>query len=208
MGPWTSQVDKPCQQLFACSAFAMNQDGGLTGGHSFYRAQESHHPRILAEQCSVFHLMNRPTESAPFLTACFEIGNRPFQHIHGKWLQQILAGSQLHGLNGGFNRPIGRHEDNRRLRGSGLHLLDQLETSEARHAQIGQDQPRTKLCDPLQCLRPINRSLHGIAESPDGFHQGDTHRRIVVNDQNPFLLLTGFCRRDLLLTVSHKTNPP
>ncbi len=208
MGPRAPEMDEPRQQLFACTAFTVNEHGGLAGGHAFDRAQQSHHPRVLAEQRPVLHLMDGLTGSNPFLTACFEIGDRPFQHVHGKRLQQILAGPEFHGLDGRLNRPVGRHEDDRRLRSPRLHFLDQIETGQAGHTQIRQDQPRPELGESLQCLRSIRRPLHGIAESPDGFHQGDAHRRIIVDHQNPFLFFAGFRRRGLLLTVSHKTIPP
>ena len=59
------------------------------------------------------------------------------QFVCFKRFDQVITRTQLRGLNGCFGCSVGRHQNDRLLRLCCLELLDHFESTQARHAQVG-----------------------------------------------------------------------
>ena len=99
---------------------------------------------------------------------------------------QKIVGAGFHGLDGGFDRAMGGHDDHRKVFGllDGGEPLEDLKAAEPRHVQIEEHEVRRFLLDLLERLDAVTGDDGAIVGGLETILQHRGNVRIVVDDEN------------------------
>ncbi len=177
------------EQLLAGAALAEQQHGGRGGRHLPDRLEHREHLGALADQVVEAVLVLEPLAQRARLLEQPLLLERLLEHdlqlLDVDRLAEVVLRAQLHGLDGGLHRAVGRHHDDHRLRADLLDLGQQLDAVHARHAQVGQHDVGLDLLEQLQPGARVVRARDLVAVLVEQRleRRGGVH--LVVDDHEP-----------------------
>ena len=140
MRSWALGVDGFGHQFFARAGFAGQKNGGVTQGHLEDKFKDFFHHRALSDNIVKSRdFFEMPLEIVIFSCKLDLLGD--FFHHQGKevrfkGLEQVIAGTQLHGFYGGLNRTIGGNNDDDGFRIFRFYFFQQLNATHFGHSDV------------------------------------------------------------------------
>ena len=137
-------MDGARHQVFAHSAFAAQQNGGVGRSHPFHRGQHFLHlPAARHQVGMLIALLQRFAQRSILDPQALHIQFLVHHHAHfveRKRLQNVVAGARFHGLDRGLDGPERGHDDDRHRGLEAFHRLQKIQSIHARQLEIGDHQ--------------------------------------------------------------------
>ena len=181
-------IDGPRHQFLARARFSPDEDRGVRGRHPAHGLVDLLHGlaapddgfqgRAIPGTTSSLH--PRAHEAPRFQGLVDE--DQDLGDFEG--LEDVVEGAHLGGLDGGFRRSEGGHDDDGKLGLDGAHGLKGLEAVHARHAHVHDDEVEPLGLHHGQAGLPAAGRPNGVAFLAQELLEALPQMRIVVNDQD------------------------
>jgi hypothetical protein len=177
------------QQPLAGAALAGQEDGGPAGSNLLRPVEDGPHRRVIAHHAQ----RGRCPGTARALGAGLFPEEGPLHRaVQGapkrlavERLLEEVVGASLHGVDGDVHRPEARHDDDSRPRRGGPHALQERQSVEARHSQVGEDDLRPELVEQLETPEGVARRGDLVAPLAQQPLQRGAGPRLIVHDEDP-----------------------
>ena len=184
----TVVVDRPGDDVLPAAAFAQDEDGAVLAADPVDQLVASlHHRRDAHERPRPVALLELLAEP---LVLGLEVAHAPeaLQDERDLFelerLGQEIRRAELHGLDGRFDGPVGRHHHDLKRGALPLELLEELEASQARHPEVKEghvERPRAQEREGLLRARHV-LELHLLPRGHD-VPEDPPDRGIVIHHQ-------------------------
>ncbi len=183
-----AQVDRPCDQLLAGAALAAQEHGAavLADGldQTIHRLHAGALPDQLAEAAQAPDLATERRVLALERRQVEHALQREQDLLRAGVLDEVVGGAELHGLDGGLDRPVaGEHH-----RGGGdaalVHGAQQVHAVHHRHLEVGQHDVEGDAREARERGLAMRRVLHLVSRSLEVLRQRAGHVELVLDEQD------------------------
>ena len=191
VAPLARDVEGPGHELLPRAALPVDEDGGARAGHLVDDAEDLLHAPVGAHQ--VLHPEPPPQllPQAPVLAhepgALDGPGHGEEQHVAVEGLGEVVEGPLAHGLDRGVDAAVGGHEDDARARLLALDLLEEGDTGEVRHLEVGEHDVEGLPPEGGEGGLAARRGRHLVAFRAQDQAEDLELGRLVVDDEDPRL---------------------
>ena len=183
-------MDGAGDELFAGSAFALDQDGGVARGYAPYDLEHLRHSGAAGDDVLEAETLDQlglePARAGAEPLQLERLADHQLQLLAIKGLGYVIVRAELHGLDRGVNRAERRYYNDKLVNVAPHDFLQEINAVHARHLYVGDDESGIVFVVKLQRRLSVGRGDDFVA----GLHEIElddfAQARVIVDQKDLF----------------------